>query len=393
MSAALPVDLTTFTIAGAQGAARLDAGKYRARWYLLDTNDEAYLYRDYGAGYFSGSFRLDFAFEIDAMTVGANPNFGVVWPIMLTNVVDCRHNLFTNQNAFLGFQAYGATSFTFRLDEFVEGDAQYTSGTIAPPAVTYRRTLYASLVRDEDIGEYGTLYLYLYVDPARTIALEGVTNPAMSLALHAKADFRYLFLPNGYAWTTASTGTCSGMVGELFINNGGITKTAPEYFSVQNDDANHQSIKVTAIPWHPEDPAKDDCSGDDMDGFTDDPTTCDLLWTKATGGDSVVEEYDDGVIHWAHICADPDEDQAANAKFTVTTGTRPTWMMGCKVKWAADQGVYWAAGGACSVLAVESSDNAKIVAARVVEASGHYYWRLISTDSASTSTAHEMTPG
>jgi hypothetical protein len=392
VDADLPEDLSTFTISGAEGSARLYSSDYRMRWSNLDTNDEAYASKDYGANYFSGDFCCDFVLEIDSLSVAASPNFGLVWPLVISNGVNDYIGLTGANTPFVGVAVHGITTANFRLFEMRE-DGTYGYADYAFPSVTYYRPLYYSLARDDDAGtnSVGLLTLSVYTNPARTIPLEGATNPVASLSLKGNnsvpktVDYTYGLLPMSYDWTTSSTGLTSGMVGELFVNNASTSSSAPDYFVVEDDDLTSSGdMKAKSIPFVPE-------NQDDMNGY---PNTSNWAssgnWTESEGGTGTVSAYNDSSLDWAHITSDPDENEYVYSTAIVTTGTRPAFTVGCKVQFNSDQGNYWdSATGTASVIRVLSSDNTSAPSIIVTKASGHYYWRILT----STSTAYEMTLG
>ena len=168
----------------------------RVTWSLQNRNEDAYVYKDKGAAYFSDNFNCKLTVKFtDGATLSASVILGV-WSI--TNLIDDLNGIDTANGDFLAIISANNTTVDYAL-QMVECDAgtQYlsTAYTLTPTGYT-SPTVYLTIVRDEAVGTYGTLYLYIYSDAARTTLLN-----TQSLALHtSKKDFRYIF--TSHSWNT-----------------------------------------------------------------------------------------------------------------------------------------------------------------------------------------------
>jgi len=151
----------------------------------LHTNETAYVYYDYTAGYFDGDFRQELKLELTHVDDAAIP---VLW--MMANDLGDMQTLRLANKDFLGIYAYFYAGYpAFTLIER-DGAAEYSHVWNG----AYDTTYYVTFVRDESVGTYGTLYCYLYTDSGRT-----VLAAKLEITLHtSKKDFRYLYGVNSY---------------------------------------------------------------------------------------------------------------------------------------------------------------------------------------------------
>ena len=153
----------------------------------LIRNEDAYVYKDYGAAFWSGDFSHDFTLKIDS---GANNVGGVIGGWLLANNIDDFKGLQDAGYDFLVMQLNMNTTESVTVYEVILRErysstyySDIWSGQAAEDTVYY-----CTLSRDEAVGTYGTLYLDFYSDSGRTSLVK-----AMSVTLHANLDFRYLF--------------------------------------------------------------------------------------------------------------------------------------------------------------------------------------------------------
>jgi len=152
----------------------------KVSWAALSRNEDAWVYYDYGVDYFDGDFRHEFECELTAADDGA-----VVYCWALANAIDNFRDLDVDGGSFLGIFLYrtGAAYWIYMI-ECDSGDI-YQAGVVIATGTHY----YVTVVRDESIGTYGTIYMYVYSDVNKTILVgKG------ALLLHTdKKDFRYLY--------------------------------------------------------------------------------------------------------------------------------------------------------------------------------------------------------
>jgi len=145
----------------------------------LGHGDEAYVYDDKGVNHFDG----DYEHLLDIDMSPSSTDGSVVFPWLLANELGSWNTIFTGGYDMNTLQLYkssdnirfglGEMSGSFFWDFYIDVvDTEY----------------YLKFVRDESIGVHGTLYCYIYDDALRT----NLVN-TLSLALHEKADFKYIY--------------------------------------------------------------------------------------------------------------------------------------------------------------------------------------------------------
>ncbi|MGB6873341.1 MAG: hypothetical protein WBE46_04275 [Dehalococcoidia bacterium] len=191
-------NLTTYTEVDPNS--RIGVTAARSAVTGLTRNEDAYLYKDKGAGRFSG----DFEHLIDCRVDSGN-NVGLLYPWALANLIDDVAGIGASGDL-LGCNLYvvSPTRVDIYLHEWIAGVHYGSAGYQGAPATTY----YLKIKRDESVGTYGTLYCYIYSNAARTNLLA-----TLSLALHEKEDFRYIYATNTYndANAAAITGWCENL--------------------------------------------------------------------------------------------------------------------------------------------------------------------------------------
>lgn len=153
----------------------------RVTWTDLTMNEDAYVYKDKGVDFFDGNFIHYLTVHLSAY---ANTVRGHFWA--LTNTLDDLWGIDVGGGSYLALRLeWNDPNLTFRLQECYSGTTA-ESGNIS---ISEDTTYYVKIVRDESVGTYGTLYLYIYSDPARTTQV----GSTVSVALHtSKKDFRYI---------------------------------------------------------------------------------------------------------------------------------------------------------------------------------------------------------
>lgn len=170
----------------------------------LNRTDTTYIGWDKGVDFFSG----DFTHKVDGIYTDATGSNGIFAAWALGNILgDYIANSAGDSLTILSSENIGSLHHIYII-EFDNG-TQYTTtfeGSLSP--VTY----YFKVVRDENVGTYGTIYLYIYSDAARTNLLSTLSN-----ALHSsKKDYRYLYAMQGYD-NAQHIGTVTGRVENLDI--------------------------------------------------------------------------------------------------------------------------------------------------------------------------------
>lgn len=179
-----PQDLTGFTEVDPNS--RVEKTTTRVTSTNVGRNEAAYVYKDKGANWFSGNFKHRLDIRVTGYS-GSSPLL-VVWA--LANVVSDRTNGTWGGAgiALDAFVIYNKTSgtYVFYLEEY-EGTPYQTTFNLLQDT-----TYYLEIERKEEVGTYGTLYCRIYSSAAAREAGSGALA-TLSLALHAKRDFRYYY--------------------------------------------------------------------------------------------------------------------------------------------------------------------------------------------------------
>ncbi len=159
----------------------------RVTWTDLTRNEDAYVYKDEGVDYFGGDF---VHFLTLRFTASEQDVSGGIWA--LTNDLDDLKGLKdANKDAlYLTLAGFADTTKLWIALREMDGGTLYGSsgGDGSSYIVTVGTSYYLSFERDESVGTYGTLYLHIYSDAARTTKLF-----SHYITLHtSKKDFRYV---------------------------------------------------------------------------------------------------------------------------------------------------------------------------------------------------------
>jgi len=179
-------------------------------------NIDAYFYRDMGAAHFDENFE-------HLLTVQVNGgSYGEVAFWMLSNTInDFKSILDGGEEALVcvGFN----NSYIYLMELRNTGQFQdgYNYGQSTPAYIT--------IERDESVGTYGTVYIYIYDDSDRTNLVDTLT-----VTLHEKVNFRYLF--SNCSYNSGTTQVLSGFCENLDLQEVGeeVEKTSSESASGQD---------------------------------------------------------------------------------------------------------------------------------------------------------------
>jgi len=184
----------------------------RSSWTGMHLASDAYLYDDKGVNHFNG----DFEHLVTAMTnmTGDNCQVGF-W--MLANDLGNWYTLEDGAKNALGifFSRYVSYSIGFgiTLGELDDGDGYVDRWTGGTSGTVY----YVTIKRDEDVGTYGTIYVYVYSDSDRTTLLD-----TLSLGLNSnKKDYRYIYGAMSNDWMGADNGQMTGYAEYLDLQETG----------------------------------------------------------------------------------------------------------------------------------------------------------------------------
>ena len=174
----------------------------------ITRNEDANVYKSFGAAYFSGDFTHDFDIEVDDADV--TNGFGHWWAWALTNLVDDMNALNVGDDVFLGLMIYGGgvadTKFDIQIVENDGADTNWSDAIELDEDTPY----YVRMIRDDDAGGNGTLYVDVYSTAnLRNVGTAGDGDEGnVSLVLNVQSDFQYLFVTN--SWDSDSEEAVSG---------------------------------------------------------------------------------------------------------------------------------------------------------------------------------------
>src|SRR3990167_2998644 len=141
----------------------------------MTRNEHCYVRTDYGANYFSGDFTHDFTLNISSVTTTCGV---VTWALKNVGTESLSEDhlrvTIVSSGGSVGFYLFEQYSTQVYDSEFISA----TTGT-----------WYGTVERDESVGAYGTLYLRIYTDAAKTT----LACPELSLTLRGNQDLRYRF--------------------------------------------------------------------------------------------------------------------------------------------------------------------------------------------------------
>jgi hypothetical protein len=174
-------DLTTYT--EVDPATYISKTTTRVDWTNLPRNVDAYLYKDKGDAHFSGDFE-----HLLTTLYDAGQQYSAVGCWCLANILDDACAVAAADGLFLQLSGR-STYFQLELYEYLDGVAYSDISS----QLAFDTPYYVKIKRDENVGDHGTLYAYIYSDAERTELVDTLT-----LTLHEKQDFRYIYAATSY---------------------------------------------------------------------------------------------------------------------------------------------------------------------------------------------------
>jgi len=176
-------DFSLYTVVDTDGGISVAASKVTLTNVQTTYRDE-YVYYDYGINHFSENFTHQFTLNCGSFSQYEIPH---VW--LLANDIEDARYLRTNNKTWLEIrlQAFTGNDPEIVLSEWVGGEDTNDDTAFLTEPWTY----YFTVIRDEAVGTYGTLYAYIYSDAERTTGID-----TLVVTLTAKNDFRYLYVFN-----------------------------------------------------------------------------------------------------------------------------------------------------------------------------------------------------
>ena len=162
---------------------RITVTTSRITWAGLTLVEDAYVYKDYGASYFTGNHQSLFTFRASAQSAAL---ICLIWA--LTNDIDDWQGLAVANKTIVGvaLNSSGADRHIYLTG--LNAGAQ--TGPLPGYAYTFDTTYYLKVVIDPAVGSNGTIYLYIYSDAARTTLLN---TQSYALSAAQAGDYRYIF--------------------------------------------------------------------------------------------------------------------------------------------------------------------------------------------------------
>lgn len=172
---------------------------------MLDS-DDARVYKDFGAGYFSADFEHWITVYQNSSTVTGLAN--IVWGV--SNITTAEVVAEGTQGIYL--RMYEETASAASL--FIRDHNGANSASDNNTSLSLNTPYYLKIKRDEAIGTYGTAYVYIYSDSGRTTLVDTLT---ITLSASSKLDYRYVY---GYAGWGSEAGaySWSGYTENLDLN-------------------------------------------------------------------------------------------------------------------------------------------------------------------------------
>lgn len=171
----------------------------------LTRDEEAYVYYDFGTGYFDDDFEHTTKINFSALSTSA---FVFVWGV--SNTADNFGQQTADDDDFCGVWVHNSSGTRYIKLRESDGSSQYDDSY---STMSLSTDYYLKIKRDEAVGTHGTLYCYIYSDEAMETLVD-----TLSLTLHtSKKDYRYVYGLSSWTDNNNSSITCTGTIGELYL--------------------------------------------------------------------------------------------------------------------------------------------------------------------------------
>lgn len=174
-------DYTTFT--ETDPAADITVAAASITVNTLKKETPAWVYRNYGANYFNGDINHKFSYKVTDADMGAALGiWGLAEHVMgIADIAAAGNSCLS----IVARRSSATGTYALQLWEY-DGGTLYNDNT---NLVEVNTEYYITVVRDEDVGDHGKAYCYIYTDSDRTVLLD-----TLSLTLHSSMkDYRYLY--------------------------------------------------------------------------------------------------------------------------------------------------------------------------------------------------------
>lgn len=186
---------------------------------------EYQVYKDKGAGHFSGDFTHTVALRYTQW--GTYGPSGFCWALA-NEIVTANLNMSYPVLFAGGFNWHYTSSKRLVLGETgAEWDSEAEEWNLVfywdyYGNISLNTWYYFTLERDETVGTYGTLYGRIYSDADRTNLVD-----TLVLALHAKEDFRYAYAAEAGWWQDLGSATYTAEFADLDVGDAGTPEPEP----------------------------------------------------------------------------------------------------------------------------------------------------------------------
>lgn len=163
---------------------------------LNRNDDDTYISKDFGVGHFT-SFEHLVETKITAQTTGA-----VVGFLVYTNTLN---DILALTDALM-FRIYApsGSAVNYILQEVVAGDNSNFDSFASTPNTAY----WSEVEKDNEVGTYGTMYIRIYSDSARTVLVD-----TLSITLRATLNPKYIEV--AVSWNDGQDASTTGYVKNL----------------------------------------------------------------------------------------------------------------------------------------------------------------------------------
>ena len=178
-------------------ANRISMTADRVTWASIINTDEVYLYKDAGVNHFAG----DFTHICEAQCDSQSASGGVQFFHAMSNNLGTFKTIDYASGDLIGVSfARGSTTYRVRTTDLDAGS--YLQGSYV--TISLSTPYWMTIVRDEDVAEFGTIYCYVF-DAATKINPDDLVGTSSQALATSKKDFRYFYAMQNWGQSGAMT--------------------------------------------------------------------------------------------------------------------------------------------------------------------------------------------